>query len=314
LSRTVAISASSLGLTATADTYTVADVNYAVSGVAKPLLGFVAGANGGTGVDDTATVAKAKFSIVNNTVTAQVAAGNASYGYAGGAVAVTVAGNFTGISGGTVTQGNGTTALGTPPTVAINSAKTSATFSIAVADIGAAGTTTDYSLNLTADGTTSLGTSRTFGVSATAAPTTGAAVTLAGNTTWWTCSANAIQLMSPYMSTDTGTGVLTRFFFTNAGTTAASYSASCIAETGVTATAGTAAAGASLSPGLTVIKATDLCSFSTGIRGAVTFTINAPAANIKGIYNLGFNGNASSFLPLTRPYGAQTTGANASVE
>jgi len=314
LSRTVAISASSLGLTATADTYTVADVNYAVSGVAKPLLGFVAGANGGTGVDDTVTVAKAKFSIVNNTVTAQVAAGNASYAYAGGALAVTVAGNFTGVSGGTVTQGNGTTALGTPPTVAINSAKTSATFSIAVADIGLAGTTTDYSLNLTADGTTSLGTSRVFGVSATAAPTTGAAVTLAGSTTWWTWSANAIQLMSPYMSTDTGTGVLTRFFFTNAGTTAASYSASCIAETGVTATAGTAAAGASLSPGLTVIKATDLCSFSTGIRGAVTFTINAPAANIKGIYNLGFNGNASSFLPLTRPYGAQTTGANASVE
>jgi len=317
LSRTVAVSASSLGMTATADTYTVADVNFAVSGVAKPLMGFVSGANGaGAGfIDDTTTVAKAKFSIVNNTVSAQVAAGNGSYSYngAGGVVAVTVAGNFAGLSGGTVTKADGT-ALGTVPTVVINSAKTSATFSIANADVGAAGSTTDYALNLTADGTNSLGTSRSFGVSATAAPTVGAAVTLAGNTTWWTWSANAIQLMSPYMSTDTGTGVLTRFFFTNSGTTAASYSASCIAETGVTATAGTAATGASLSPGLTVVKATDLCSFSTGIRGAVTFTINAPAGNIKGIYNLGFNGNASSFLPLTRPYGASVTGANASVE
>jgi hypothetical protein len=70
-------------------------------------------------------------------------------------------------------------------------------------------------------------------------------------------------------------------------------------------TAGTAAAG-TLNAGQTVIDAKNVCSFSTGIRGSVTFTINAPAANIKGNYNLGFNGDSSTFVPLERPYVAGT--------
>jgi hypothetical protein len=311
LSRITAIGSNAISMTSAADTATVADVNYIVSGVAKPLMGFVAG---GAGIADTVTVAKAQFSLVNGGAQL-VAAGNASYNYptSGGLVAVTVVGNYAGVSGATVTKADGT-ALLTVPAVTINAAKTSASFNIDKGDVGAAGagTTTDYALNLTADGVTSLGTSRVFGISAIANPSVGSAVTLAGSSAWWTWSANAIQLMSPYFSTDTGSGVLTRFFFTNSGSAAATYTASCIAESGVTSTAGTAASG-SLNVGLTMVKATDICSFSTGIRGAVTFTINAPAGNLKGVYNLGFNANSSSFLPLTRPYGATNAG-NASVE
>jgi len=295
LTRRVATSAQALSITATADTATTADVNNA----SGPLFGFVAG---GAGIADTATTAKASFTINNNPLSTVKPDGVTVWDFNnaldGVSAAFTVAGNFTGLR--TLIPA-AVVGAGAP---AVTITGSNATFTVLRANVTAAPAATVVELDLTAAGTASLGTARTFGVSGTATVVTGAADTLAGNAAWWTWTANAIQLSTPYMSTDAGTGVLTRFFFQNVGP-AATYTAACQAETGKTVTAGTAASG-TLDAGQTVIDAKNVCSFSAGIRGSVTFTINAPAANIKGAYNLGFNGNSSTFVPLERPYAAGT--------
>jgi len=310
VARTVATSATAMGMTAAADTDTIADVSFTSTATgAVPLGGFVITA--GT-ISDSITAARAQFTITNNVLATPLltadAPAAASYNYrtAGGAINVTVAGNFTGLSGVTVTTPSGG-AVASAPVVTINAAKTQASFALAANDIGAANTSTTFNLVATTAGTASLGTQRVFGISAVANPNPGTAVTLSGNSTWWTWSANAVQLTSPFFNTDNGTGVLTRFFFQNTSAAPVTYTSVCSGETGNTVT-NTASGGTgsthtgSLVAGTTMILARDLCSFSGFQRGSIVFTINTNSANIRGLYNLGANGGGNSFIPLNRPY------------
>ncbi|MDM4767548.1 hypothetical protein [Pelomonas sp. SE-A7] len=296
---TAALSGNALSITATADTATTADVN----NTNGPLYGFV---NGGAAPADTTSTAVAKFTVNNNSgATTWLKPDGATawqFTVDGTSMAVTISGtNFTGLHA--TTPVTVAAPVGAP---AVTVGASSATFTLLPANINAANTAQDVTVTMTAAGNTSLGTSRSFGVSVLADVVTGADETLAGgNTSWWTWTANAVQLSAPYFSTDNGTGVLTRFFFQNLGP-AATYTAACQAETGKTVTTGTAASG-TLAAGQTVIDAKNVCSFSSGIRGSVTFTINAPVANIKGAYNLALNGGQTAFLPLERPYGNNNT-------
>jgi len=328
LTQTLATSVNAIGLAAPTETGgTLIDVNFAVSGVSKPLMGFVGALGTPTG---TTTVGRAPFYITNNAtvstavppvataINAKDATGAADFDWNGsnssaGGVAFTVTGDFSGLSAvGVQTYALG--AVASAPVVTVNAASTTATFTIAKTDLGGAGTQTGFVLNLTSAGTASLGTKRTFAMSAIATPAVGSAVSLTGNTSWWTWTANAIQLLTPFFNTDSGSGVNTRFFFSNTGTTAATYSSTCSGEPGATVVQKAASAlhshTGSLVVGTTVIDAKDLCTFSNGPtvtgRGSVVFTVNAPAGNIKGVYNLGAVGGGNAYIPLNRPYAGNT--------
>jgi len=307
LAKTVATSVQALSLTATADTATQADVNFVhpTSKAALPLYGFVVAG------DDTATVAKANFTITQNPV-ATAPTGGASYNYGGetnSGIAMTVTGDFTGLA--TPVLRKGATAV-SGVTVAVATDNKSATFTIPTASIvSSADGLNVFTLDLPSTASQTLGTSRTFGIKGTASPQVGAAVVLTPNASWWTWSANAIQLMSPTFSLDPAATNISRFIFSNSGDPA-TYTSACTGATGVTTTAGTASGG-SLIKGQTVLKAMDVCSVGSGMNASVVFTINAPAGGIKGVYEKIINGSASAYLPLSRPYGATNTG-NSSVE
>ena len=85
----------------------------------------------------------------------------------------------------------------------------------------------------------------------------------------------------------------------------ADYSAVCQAESGVTVTYGTAKSG-KLAVGTTALTAADICTFSSGKRGSITFTINANIGAVKGVYQQAINGAAAGYIPLERPYGTNT--------
>ncbi|WP_157256553.1 hypothetical protein [Pelomonas sp. Root1217] len=311
VTRRVAVSAQALSLTATQDTATVANVN-ATGG---PLFGFVAG---GAGVADTSTVAKATFVVNNNPNSLVKPDGATVWDFAndGSGLAVTVAGtNFTGLAA--VNPVTVSTGVGAAPTVTTTA--TTATFTIAPTNVNAAPAATTVEVDMTAAGNAQLGTTRTFGVSAVADVVTGADETLAGNASWWVWSANAIQLQTAFATVDSNdtAGQYRRFFFQNTGT-AATYTATCTPESAlarsqhggistgvVTATPGSAATGW-LYPGQTVIKASNVCSLDVGSRTSVTFTINAPASNIKGVFMSAPNGGDTTIVPLERPYAGST--------
>lgn len=307
VTRRVAISAQALSLTATQDTATVANVN-AVGG---PLFGFVAG---GAGVADTTTVAKATFQLNNNPNSLVKPDGVTVWDYAvdGSGIAVTVSGtNFTGLAA--VNPVTASTGVGVAPTVTTTA--TTAVFTIATTNVNAAPAPTTVEVDMTAAGNVSLGTTRTFGVAATADVLIGADEALTGNSTWWVWSANAIQLSTAFSTVDTGTGLIRRFFFQNTGSDA-TYTASCSPEGAgartafglsgaVTATAGDRATG-TLYAGQTAIDASRICSLSAGARTTVTFTINAPASNIKGVFMTAPNGGTPAFIALERPYAGST--------
>lgn len=312
VTRRVAVSAQALSLTATQDTATVANVNAA----GGPLFGFV---TGGAGVADTATVAKATFTLNNNPNSLVKPDGTTVWDFAndGSGIAVTVSGtNFTGLAA--VNPVTVSTGVGAAP--AVTTTASSATFTIAPTNVNAAPAATTVQVDMTAAGNTSLGTTRTFGVSAVADVVTGADETLSGNTSWWVWSANAIQLQTAFATVDSNDagGFFRRFIFQNTGT-AATYTATCAPESAdaraqhgggistdaVTATSGSRATGW-LYSGQTVIKASDVCTLSTGARTAVTFTINAPAANIKGVFMSAPNGGTTTVVPLERPYASST--------
>jgi len=315
VARTLATSVTSLTMTAAADTDTVTDVAFTSTAAgAVPLGGF--SVTGGL-ISDTATAARAGFTIGNNAantaMSANIGLGSFNYASITGPITVTVTGDFSGLSGVTVQTAAGG-AITSTPVVTINAAKTSATFTLAAGDLGAAGTTTGFNLVATTAGTATLGTRRVFGVAGSAAPSGATAVSLAGNASWWTWSANAVQLVTPFFNTDGGSGVNTRFFFQNISSAPVTYSAVCSGESGVTVN--NTAAGAtgsthtgSLVVGTTAILARDICSFGsvTGAsaasgRGSIVFTINTASSNVKGVYNLGANGGGNAYIPLNRPY------------
>lgn len=312
LTATTAESGNALTLTATQDTATVADVN-ATGG---PLFGFLAN---GTAPADTATVASARFVLGNNVGGTWLLPDGATawdFNLHGTGINVTIAGtNFTGLHA--TTPVTVTVPAGAAPTVTTGAS--TATFTLLPANITGGNVNHNIDVNMTAAGNASLGTSRTFGVSAVADVQTGADLALAGNATWWVWSANAIQLSTAFSTTDSGAGLIRRFFFQNTGTSAATYTATCAPESAaardsfigssgnaaVTAVAGDRASG-SLFAGQTVIDASRICTLTGASRTTVTFTINAPAANIKGVFMTAPNGGTPAFIALERPYAGST--------
>jgi len=301
---TVATSGRAVTLTATQDTGTKADVNFNAGN--QPLFGFVAQN------DDTTTNAAANFTIgVNGTllnasgvaVTANSMLTN---------IVVTIAGDFSGLvtsfngAGNSSVTVNAAGPLSTAPGVTYNATTSTAVFTVNAANLTQNGTT-NVLVSLSTALTQSLGTARTFGVSAVANPTLAGvgAQALAGNASWWVWGANGIELRSAFFNNDNTNGNLTRFFFQNTGSQQADYSATCQAENGLTVTYGAKKSG-KLDVGTTAINAADICTFSAGKRGSIVFTINANIGVVKGVYQQAINGAAAGYIPLERPYGANT--------
>lgn len=292
----IATSGNALTLTATQDTGTTTDVN----NTAGPLFGFLAQN------DDSTSTAIASFSIGNNpTNLFMLPNGTTPWNFVanGTAINVTIAGNY----GGMATNGL-TVSPATGPAVTVAGTGGTRTFTLLPANIFAAPSTNTVSVSFLSSQTVSLGTSRTFGVSAVGDVVTGADDALTGNASWWVWSANASQLMTPYFTTSSR--FLTRYFFLNTGVNAVSYSAQCFSETGNAIIYGTAKTGTLSAGATTAVNALDVCTFGNpGLtRGSVIFTISAPIDTVKGSYqavdpvSLG-----AQVLPLTRPYNRLNT-------
>lgn len=119
-----------------------------------------------------------------------------------------------------------------------------------------------------------------------------------GTTHTWTTNGTILQ--TPWFST--ATGWISRFVLTNTGSTAAPYSASCMAEAGNTPTAGVSATGTVPAGGQLILAATDVCTFSGATRGAIEFTVNGPSASIQGSYNLvNASTGSSAMAHMIRP-------------
>jgi len=318
LTRTVATSVNAINVyAAAADTATVADVN----GAAGPLKNFLANA---TVPADTATIAQANLTFDNNFVAAKNADGVTNYDFTttGGTVTVVLtdanksfgalAANKLCIDSdndGTLCENPG--ASGSEILAVAGTTGTSAL--IPSSAFPAVTTIATRAVSFQANTTDGLGTTRTIAVGGTVTPGAGVGVAIGAahsflntggvNATWWQWSANAIELWSPYFTTVSGW--LSRFAFQNTGI-AVGYSTTCLAETGNVVTAGPAATG-TLAPGMTVINASDICSFSTNARGNVRFIINAPAGNIHAAYWL-VNATSGSVTinEMTRPFAAAT--------
>lgn len=303
LINTVATAAQAVTIVAAQDTGTTADVNHP----SGPLFGFVV-AN-----DDTADVARASFIIRNNPNSLKTANGTSNFDANLAAnmtrLDLTVTGNFNGatVDGNGVVNGIAAVHNSGAATVTTAGSGDTATarFSLLPGNLNTVTQNTTVTVSFTSAKNTSLGTSRTFGVAGTSIPAVGGNQTMAGNSSWWVWRANAIELRSAFFNNDVNAGNLTRFFFQNTGT-AAAYSAVCYTDDAAkTVTNGTKVTG-TLRTGQTTIDAKDVCTFSAGNRGAITFTINGPAANIKGVYQQAINGAAAGYLPLERPYAGST--------
>jgi len=167
-------------------------------------------------------------------------------------------------------------------------------------------------VSYTSNATTPMGTSRVLSIAGAVAPAAGIAHAFTPNATWWTWNSNGTILETPFFTN--AVGYTNRFVFMNYSANAVTYTATCLVETGVTATpvlptalipnasTGTLAANAQ-----TVINSTNVCTvagtaLAPSTRGAVRFTINAPSSAVKGIYNsyATVSGNMDS-AEMTRP-------------
>lgn len=294
LTVTVANSAQAVSILAGTDTGTTANVD----DTNGPLFGFVAQNN------DTATTAKAAFVVSNNPNAYKIADGVTAYDLANvnhaTKVSVTISGDF---DGATLTNGAVTGVTVAPMNGAATVAMTGTTtakFDLLPANFNAGVANQVVNVTFVAAGNKSLGTARSFGVSALVDSVVGADETVA-NSNFWTWDANAIELRSAFFN---NADDFVRFFFQNVGASAG-YSATCQAENGLSVTYGAAKTG-TLINGMTMVKAKDICSFSSGNRGAITFVINAPAKNVKGVFQQAVNGLSAGYIPLERPYAAKT--------
>ncbi len=157
----------------------------------------------------------------------------------------------------------------------------------------------DWELVYPSDGKTPMGVSRVLGVAGSITPAIGATHSYTGNANAWTWTSNGTVLQTPWFTTYAG--YTSRFVFQNTGTNAATYSSVCIAETGNTVTAGSAATGSLAPNSETVILATDVCTTSGNTRSSVVFTVNAPLTAIKGVYNLVTPDGAVTLLDMHTP-------------
>jgi len=302
---TVASSARAVSLIANADTHTTADVNF--NNGNSPLFGFVSGTSGTAALADTTTTTYAAFNVAVNGSLFNAAGANVNAASLLTNVAVTVTGDFTGLvtvfggAGNSSVSSVGAVTYSPAVTYTAGGASSTAAFSLSGVNMAPTGNTT-VTVGLTTAATQSLGTSRVFGVSGVVNPALAGAAqqSLTGNAAWWTWSANAIQLASAFFNNDNTGGNLTRFFFQNVGA-AASYSATCYAESGLTVSYGSAKTG-TLINGTTAVNAADICTFSTGKRGSIVFTINSSAGKVKGVYQQAINGAAAGYIALERPY------------
>lgn len=298
LSATVATGATAASLTTTAcDAGTTTNVNATI-----PLAGFLAGAD--ASADDTATIAKCTtLTAANTTAGVRNPTNAADYTLvAGDVVTLTVTdptgflglaanGLFWDIDNGDDNDANETF------TVSGNNATR-----IVAGDIF----TGAHKVQYTSDATTPMGTARVLSVAGAIAPAVGTAASLGSNSAWWTWTSNGTVLQSPWFSTFGG-GYTNRFVLMNTGSTAATYAATVQAEAGNTVTMGSAQGGTIPAGGQLVVNASDVATFSGNSRGTVSFTLNAPASQVKGTFQQ-VNPNTASVtnVPLERVYsGAQ---------
>lgn len=301
---TVANSAAAISVGSYKNTLTVADVNHA----SGPLYGFTGETSDPAAAQDTADIAKAQFFILNNPNGYKIATGARAFDIQNlndvTKVTVTVAGDFDGaaLTNGAVTGFTVTNPASAAEAVTMNGTA-SATFTLAAGDFVASANQTVLT-SFTSAKNKSLGTSRSFSVTAVVDNTIGADTTVS-NSNYWEWTANAIELRSAFFNNDMSGGNFTRFFFQNVGA-AAGYSAACQSDDAAnTVTYGAAKTG-TLRAGQTAINASDICTFSGGKRGSITFTINAPAKNVKGVYQQAVNGLSAGYIALERPYAGST--------
>jgi hypothetical protein len=309
LTNVVAKSWRAVTLIANQDTGTTADVNFNSGN--SPLFGFVASGA------DTATAAEANF-IVNSNGTTTNAAGTAFNAHVDlTKITFTVTGDYDGldtnfVAANSVATVNQVAVAGAGVTVAGSGASTTVTFNGVSTSFNATGNTV-MNLKLATLATKSLGTTRTFGVSAVVDPSLPGVAdqSLSGNSSWWVWGANAIELRTAFFN---NADDFARFFFQNTGAVA-TYSAVCYGEptaaAPTTVTYGGKKSG-SLATGTTMIVAKDVCTFATAAganvtRGSVVFTITAAAGKVKGVYQQAVNGLSAGYIALERPYGNNNT-------
>lgn len=304
LTRVVAKSVTAINVYAnTSDTATTADVNAA----GGPLTGFVAGG------DDTVSIAKASLRMDNNTAGATAADGTTPFDFTAttGTATVTATGDFGGLKANKfcLDLDNDATLCETGEVLTVASG-VGTLAAIASSNFPVQGATHDRVVSFEADGTSNLGTSRTFALGGTITPQVGAAHavvdTNSKNSTWWVWTANASELQTPYFSTDSQ--YLSRFFFQSYNGAAVGYTATCYAESGVTITYGAAKTG-NLNSGTTAVNAADICTFGDTTRGSIRFIINSPIEKIKGTYQaVNKTTFAITLNNLTRPYKTSVAG------
>jgi hypothetical protein len=306
ITQQIASSAQAINVYAlTSDTFTVADVN-ATGG---PLTGFVPDANAPS---DSATQARAHLRFDHNSANRLNPDGVTLYTFSG-----TTALTLTGSTSGVATNGFCLNADNDVNMCEVGERFTvtpsAATFANATAAFGAQGSSVDRDVTFVADGTTQLGTARTFALSGTITPQLAGASansladTAGKNATAWVWSANASQLTTPFFTLNSL--FLTRFYFLNTGASAVGYSATCFSEGGAAIVYGAGKTGTLGANGMTTVDARNVCSFATGTpRGSILFTINAPISTVKGSYQyidqVSLNG---ANTPMTRPYNQANT-------
>lgn len=259
-----------------ADTHTITDV-----GATVPLAGFLANASNALNFSDSATVSRAGVQLL----TSPGATYNAAYDATGNAYWQGVAGDIVTV---TVTDSTSFSGLATNGMLYAGSAifyGSGTTKSFTVAGNHALSNANQY-IGYTCDATTPLGTSRTLQIAGGLTASAGTSSTWSGSTTWWTWSSNGTQLFAPLFQTTTG--FISRFVLTNTGSSAATFTLRVYAETGNTPTLGTTS-GSIPATGMTVLDAnTVVTGWTTGQapRGQCVFTINAPSANVQGLYQI----------------------------
>jgi len=284
------------------DTGTTTDVNNANG----PLFGFV------VQNDDTAFNAKATLTLNNNTLLANKPDNSGPFDFTATAGTASVSISDTaGFSGLATNQfcldvDNDAVLCEVGEVLAVTGSGP-ATLTIPAASFPAVGTSRAAKSTFQATGAVSLGTGRSFSLSGTVNPAVGAqhAFSGANNSPYWTWTANATVLQSPWMSTFNASGYVNRFFLMNTGAVAVGFTATCLVEAGNTSTAGTTS-GTIPGNGIVALNASSVCTFSGASRGAVQFVINSPAAAIKGTFQQQTPQAQVTDKPLQRVYAGPT--------
>lgn len=111
---------------------------------------------------------------------------------------------------------------------------------------------------------------------------------------------NGTELQAPLFQTTSG--FVSRFFLTNTGSSAATFTVSVQGETGNTITTGTLPSYTIPANGSLEVKAADLATFSGTPRGTAVFTIARPNSTIQGVYQIvNQTSGAVSITPMLRP-------------